>query len=68
MLLRGAGTATIGTAFLFYTSWQLAIVSCLTLLPIALISKFYGSYVKLWTKKKLDALGLATASAQVGEH
>lgn len=64
ILLRSLGTTTLGTCFLVYTSPQLAVVSCLTLLPVALISKFYGTYVKTLTKEKLDILGVATANAQ----
>lgn len=64
VFVRSVGTIVLGTSFLFYTSWQLAVVSCVTLCPIIVITRVNGSYMKKRTAEKLEAFGRATASAQ----
>jgi hypothetical protein len=62
--IRGVATLTLGTGFLFYTSWELALVSTATLLPIMLLSRVYGSFIKQRTKRQLEVLGQGSAAAE----
>jgi len=64
MLLRGVGSFALGAGFLFYTSWELATVCCLTLVPFAVMSRVYGSWLRVQTKLQLERFGAATAAAE----
>ena len=45
MALRGAGSMVMGTAFMVYSSWELALVAGLTLFPLVGVTRVYGAYV-----------------------
>ena len=62
--IRAAATLTLGTGFLFYTSWELALVSTACLAPMLFLSKVYGGYIKRLTKEQLEVYGLASSVAE----
>jgi ABC-type bacteriocin/lantibiotic exporter with double-glycine peptidase domain len=64
MALRSVGTLTLGTAFLFYTSWELALVSTASLVPMLLLSRVYGDFIKRRTKEQLQVFGAASSVAE----
>jgi len=64
MAIRGAATMALGTGFLFYTSWELALVSTASLLPMLILSRLYGQFIKRRTKEQLEVYGLASSVAE----
>mmetsp|Transcript_16760 Transcript_16760/g.20294 ORF Transcript_16760/g.20294 Transcript_16760/m.20294 type:complete len:678 (+) Transcript_16760:66-2099(+) len=64
MALRGVSTTIVGTGFLFYTCPNLALVSTGTLLPLLLLGRFYGNFIKSETRNQLEVFGRATSVAE----
>lgn len=64
MGLRSVATLVFGIGFLFYTSKNLALVSCSAVLPLLLTAKIYGSFIKKETNKQLTEFGASSAIAE----
>eukprot|EP00457_Paulinella_chromatophora_P003290 gb/GEZN01003297.1/.p1 GENE.gb/GEZN01003297.1/~~gb/GEZN01003297.1/.p1 ORF type:complete len:697 (+),score=84.49 gb/GEZN01003297.1/:123-2093(+) len=62
--IRSLGSAVLGTGFLFYTSWELALVSSLSILPIVALTRAYGNRIKTLTTQQLEALGSSSSVAE----
>ena len=63
MILRNIAGAAGGLVFLFYTSWKLAILLLIILLPLALIAARFGGRVRKISYKVQNSLGNASAIA-----
>jgi ABC-type multidrug transport system fused ATPase/permease subunit len=63
MLLRNFAGAVGGLVFLFYTSWNLAILLLIVLPPLALLAAKFGGKVRKISRKVQESLGSASAVA-----
>jgi ABC-type multidrug transport system fused ATPase/permease subunit len=63
MILRNLVAALGGLVFLFYTSWQLAVLLLIVLPPLALLAARFGGKVRKISHQVQEALGNASAVA-----
>ena len=63
MILRNVVAAAGGLAFLFYTSWKLAILLLVVLPPLAWLAAQFGGKVRKISRRVQESLGSASAVA-----
>lgn len=63
MILRNVAAAAGGLAFLFYTSWKLAILLLVVLPPLAWLAAQFGGKVRKISRRVQESLGNASAVA-----
>eukprot|EP00899_Mesostigma_viride_P025377 jgi/Mesvir1/6023/Mv00768-RA.1 len=63
MALRGLATGAFGLVYMFMTSWQLSVVTLVTVPPVVIGIRCYGQFVKKLSKETQAAAAASSAIA-----